>query len=192
MTHKLWNLPRWGGTVICLLAVSSMVEAQEAAAPGSDANDRMAQQEQRIQELEEFEAEAIRGGPDAVSRGDDSPSAEESGATANRLEGITGDVRETHQLFTSGELASDEFPASWPMFGTDMRMKIGGYIKTDFVADFDGTLDPTQFLMRTIPVAGTPEFGADSYVDFFARETRFNLDIRRKIPGSWTFPTRGC
>ena len=193
MTHMLWNLPRWGGTVICLLAASSMVEAQEAAAPGSDANDRMAQQEQRIQELEnrleELEAEEMRGGPDAVPQGGDSPSAEDSGATANRLEGITGDVRETHQLFTGGELASDEFPASWPMFGTDMRMKIGGYIKTDFVADFDGTLDPTQFLMRTIPVEGTPEFGADSYVDFFARETRFNLDIRRIIPGS--VPLRG-
>jgi hypothetical protein len=65
-----------------------------------------------------------------------------------------------------------------------MRMKIGGYIKTDFVADFDGTLDPTQFLMRTIPVEGTPEFGGDAYVDFFAKETRFNLDIRRIVPGS--------
>jgi hypothetical protein len=75
------------------------------------------------------------------------------------------------------------------MFGTDMRMKIGGYIKADFVADFDGTLDPTQFLMRTIPVEGTPEFGGDAYVDFFARETRFNLDIRRTTPGA--VPLRG-
>ena len=70
------------------------------------------------------------------------------------------------------------------MFGTNMRMKIGGHIKTDFVADFDGTLDPTQFLMRTIPVEGTPEFGGDAYVDLFAKETRFNLDIRRIVPGS--------
>ena len=75
------------------------------------------------------------------------------------------------------------------MFGTDTRMKIGGYIKADFVADFDGTLDPRQFLMRTIPVEGTPEYGGDPYVDFFANDTRFNLDIRRIIPGA--VPLRG-
>jgi hypothetical protein len=75
------------------------------------------------------------------------------------------------------------------MFGTNTRMKIGGYLKADFVADFDGTLDSTQFLMRTIPVEGTPEYGGDAYVDFFAKETRFNLDIRRIIPGA--VPLRG-
>jgi hypothetical protein len=100
-----------------------------------------------------------------------------------------GEVRDAHQLLTRDELESDEFPASWPMFGTNTRMKIGGYIKADFVADFDGTLDPTQLLMRTIPVEGTPEFGGDPYVDFFAKETRFNLDIRRVIPGA--VPLRG-
>src|SRR6056300_646237 len=106
-----------------------------------------------------------------------------------QLEGISGDVRDTHQLLTRDELASDEFPASWPMFGTNTRMKIGGYLKADFVADFDGTLDSTQFLMRTIPVEGTPEYGGDAYVDFFGKETRFNLDIRRIIPGA--VPLRG-
>jgi hypothetical protein len=70
-----------------------------------------------------------------------------------------------------------------------MRMKIGGYLKVDFIADFDGTLDPTQFLMRTIPVKGTPEYGGDPYVDFLAQETRINFDIRRIIPGA--VPLRG-
>jgi hypothetical protein len=48
-------------------------------------------------------------------------------------------------------------------------MKIGGYLKADFVADFDGTLDSTQFLMRTIPVEGTPEYGGDAYESFPGR-----------------------
>ena len=104
-------------------------------------------------------------------------------------ENLPGDLRETHRLMTREELASDDFPASWPMFGTDLRMKIGGYIKTDFIADFDGTLDSTQFLMRTIPVEGTPEYGGDAYVDFFAKESRFNLDIRQLTGGS--LPIRG-
>lgn len=97
---------------------------------------------------------------------------------------LSGDIKEKHQLLTREELDSDDFPGSWPMFGTDTRMKIGGYIKSDLVVDLDGTLDGTQFLMRTIPVEGTPEYGGDPYVDFFSKETRFNLDIRRIAPGS--------
>ena len=118
-----------------------------------------------------------------------SPPLEGSAVHPGQVEGLNGGVRDTHQIMTSDDLISDEFPASWPMFGTDTRMKIGGYIKADFVADFDGTLDPRQFLMRTIPVEGMPEYGGDPYVDFFANDTRFDLDIRRIIPGA--VPLRG-
>lgn len=107
-----------------------------------------------------------------------------TGETTVESDDLLGDVREKHQLLTREELVSDDFPASWPMFGTNTRMKIGGYLKADMVVDLDGTLDGTQFLMRTIPVEGTPEYGGDPYVDFFARETRINLDIRRNAPGS--------
>lgn len=71
------------------------------------------------------------------------------------------------------------------MFGSELRMKIGGYVKADLVYDFDGTLDPTQFLMSTIPVEGQPEYENGGYVNLFARETRFNIDVRRttgKVP----------
>ncbi len=93
-----------------------------------------------------------------------------------------GDIKETHQLMTGDELVNDEFPGSWPMFGTNMRMKIGGYLKADAVVDFDGTRDPTQFLMSTIPVKGSPGYGDDMYFKAFAKETRFNFDIRRVTP----------
>ena len=180
-------------TVVGLMSAASFAQAQQGGATGPGVDERLAQQEQRIQQLlervEELEAEAMRGRADASAEGTSTPSAAESESASTRQDGINGDVRETHQLLTRGELESDEFPASWPMFGTDMRMKIGGYIKTDFVADFDGTLDSTQFLMRTIPVQGTPEYGGDAYVDFFGRETRFNLDIRRVVPGA--VPLRG-
>lgn len=86
-------------------------------------------------------------------------------------------------------LASEEFPGSWPMFGTDLRMKIGGYIKGDLLYDFDGTTDKEQLLMSTIPVEGTPEYDNDGYLSFFARDTRFNIDVRRDTPGA--APLRG-
>ena len=151
-------------------------------------SDRLDALEQRLKESEL-----------AQSRDEDTESAEslaltppaETNGTRDdaAMTALSGDVRETHELFTRSELVSDEFPGSSPMFGTDLRMKVGGYIKTDFVADFDGTLDSTQFLMRTIPVKGTPDYGDDPYVEFFAKETRFNLDIRRTLPGS--VPLRG-
>ena len=106
-----------------------------------------------------------------------------------QLEGLSGGLFDSHMLMTRDQLESEEFPGSWPMFGTSTRMKIGGYIKADFVADFDGTLEPKQFLMRTIPVQGTPEYGGDPYVDFFASETRINFDVRRIVPGA--APLRG-
>jgi hypothetical protein len=74
------------------------------------------------------------------------------------------------------------FPGSWAIFGTNTRMKIGGYVKADFLYDFDGTLDRKQFLMSTIPVEGTPEHANSGYVSFFANETRFNIDVRHTEP----------
>lgn len=97
-----------------------------------------------------------------------------------------GDRKENNVLNTGNDLIDESFSGSWPMFATDLRIKIGGYVKSDFVADFDGTLDNSQFLMSTIPVKGQPEYGNSGYVNFFAKETRFNIDVRRieqgKIP----------
>jgi hypothetical protein len=64
-------------------------------------------------------------------------------------------------------------------------MKIGGYLKADMIYYFNGTTDKTQFLLSTIPVEGTPEYENDGYINFMARETRFNIDVRRtsgKVP----------
>ena len=40
--------------------------------------------------------------------------------------------------------------------------------------------------MPEIPVKGTPEYEDDGYISFFARETRFNIDVRRVTPGAIT------
>ena len=68
---------------------------------------------------------------------------------------LVGDLKDSHQTLSGADLTSAEFPASWPMFGTDFRMKMGGYIKTDFVIDFDGTTDPSQFRITSYNVCYT-------------------------------------
>jgi len=89
------------------------------------------------------------------------------------------DVRESLPPLTGADLVDADFPGSWPMFGKTVRMKIGGYVKADFLYDFDGTLDRQQFLMSTIPVEGSPEHGKSGYLSLFSRETRFNIDVRQ-------------
>ena len=183
--------------VIGTFAVEATAQDSNESGPGME--ERLSRQEQRIRDLEArirqleaaamgetaksspaSETSAVPSGSQVVAK-TESP---DSNAADREPEDFAGDVRETHELLTRQELVSDDFPSSWPMFGSNMRMKIGGYIKADFVADFDGTLDPTQFLMRTIPVEGTPEFDGDAYFDAFAKETRFNLDVRRVISGA--------
>jgi hypothetical protein len=196
-----------GAFAAALLVATSLVQAQGSQNTVADSDERIGELLQLIKRLEERvqQLEAGAMGDDKSEMG--SQAVVVSGAPAEspqiarsalpdsaltpsgQLDGLNGEVRDTHQLLTRDELNSEEFPASWPMFGTNTRMKIGGYLKADFVADFDGTLDPTQFLMRTIPVEGTPEFGGDTYFDVFAKETRLNFDIRRIIPGS--VPLRG-
>ncbi|SHO59496.1 hypothetical protein A8938_0132 [Algoriphagus zhangzhouensis] len=96
------------------------------------------------------------------------------------------DLKEDILKTAAEDLTSDQFVGSWPMFGTDLRMKIGGYLKADLLYDFDGTTDKSQFLMSTIPVEGQDAYGNEGYVYFLAKETRVNIDIRRfsdnKIP----------
>jgi hypothetical protein len=96
-----------------------------------------------------------------------------------------GDIRETTVLMTGEDLINQDFPGSWPMFGTNMRMKMGGYVKADALYDLNGTLDKKRFLMSTIPVEGQPEYENSGYINFFTSETRFNIEVRRiegKIP----------
>lgn len=93
------------------------------------------------------------------------------------------DLREPQQVLTGSDLVDDDFPGSWPMFGTDYRLKLSGYVKADFLYDLDGTLDRRQLLMSTIPAEGTPEHENSGYISLFAAETRFGIDVRRVVDG---------
>jgi len=93
------------------------------------------------------------------------------------------DFREPERLITGMDLVDDDFVGSWPMFGKDTRMKIGGYVKADFLYDATGTLDRQQFLMSTIPTEGTEAYGNRGYFNAFAYESRLNFDVRRVAEG---------
>ena len=93
------------------------------------------------------------------------------------------DIRDNDQPLTGQDLIDDAFPKSWPLFGSDYRMRFGGYIKLDYVQDFSGNGDRFQFLTSTIPVEGTPEADVGGYMNMFARESRFSFEVRKTTEG---------
>lgn len=108
---------------------------------------------------------------------------EEDDIVPERIDTEPNQTRDAHVVMTSDDLAVADFPGSWPMFGTDYRMKIGGYVKLDALYDVDGTGDEYQFLISQLPVEGTSAANRAGYFNLFARETRFNFDIRNSPPG---------
>ncbi len=63
----------------------------------------------------------------------------------------------------------------WNIPGTDMTIKLGGYVKLDAIHDFDEIGNEYKFATQTIAVPG----GSEPRTTFHARETRINLDVRR-------------
>jgi len=92
--------------------------------------------------------------------------------------------RDNDQPLTGQDLVDDDFPQSWPLFGSDYRMSFGGYVKLDYLQDFDGIGDRFQFVTQTIPVEGSPGAGTGGYMNLFARETRFSFEVRNTAPGA--------
>jgi len=80
---------------------------------------------------------------------------------------------------TGKQLAADPFENSWPLFGTGARMAIRGYVKLDYVQDFDGAYDRFQFPVASVPVPGDGRPEQSGYMNLFARESRINFDIRK-------------
>lgn len=183
--RKSWALP-----LLVSVALAGVCGAQSGVAdPASSEQPAASKQEQvditkeieslkqRISELEAFQREG--SAPDPTTGGDaggpdgDGERGQETGLN----------LRESDRQLTGEDLIDDAFPRSWPLFGSDYRMSIGGYVKLDFLNDFSGTGDRFQFVTSTIPVDGTAAAGRGGYTNLFARESRIHFDVRRNVAG---------
>jgi hypothetical protein len=87
-------------------------------------------------------------------------------------------LRNNNVDMTGDELAADPFANSWPLFGSGARMAIRGYVKLDYVQDFNGAYDRFQFPIAQVPVRGDGRPEQSAYMNFFARESRISFDVR--------------
>lgn len=135
------------------------------------------EQAKKLAEMEKRLEAALAGvGATAPKKPDDGLEAALASAaqpSENDLGWIQG---EREELYRS--LEETGFVKSVPLFGSDWRFSIGGYVKLDLIADLDGTGDRYQFTTSTIPVDGAPGPQPGSYVNIHARETRFSFDLR--------------
>ena len=88
------------------------------------------------------------------------------------------DFRDNMIDWTGQDLVDASFPNSWPIFGTKARVGIGGYVKLDYLQDFDGMYDRFQVTAQNIQVPGDGRPEQSGYMNMFARESRFNVDFR--------------
>jgi hypothetical protein len=80
--------------------------------------------------------------------------------------------------YTGQDLIDASFPNSWPIFGTKARMAIGGFVKLDYIQDFDGSYDRFQYELQDVPVPGDGRPQQSGYMNLHARESRINVDVR--------------
>ena len=89
--------------------------------------------------------------------------------------------RNNHIEMTGDQLADASFPKSWPLFGSKARMSIGGYVKLDYIQDFNGVHnDRYELSTMGVHVDGSGVIKEQGYMNLFARESRFNFDFRTK------------
>lgn len=94
------------------------------------------------------------------------------------VQGSVNPLSDNTAVLTGEDLLDDSFPNSWPIFGSDIRMSIGGYVKADFIRDFDYVGDRFEFELGSIAVDGSPERELGGVTTFHAKQTRLNFDFR--------------
>lgn len=88
------------------------------------------------------------------------------------------DFRDNMMDYTGQDLVDASFPKSIPIFGSKARIAFGGYVKVDYVQDFDGGYDRFQYEIQNVPVSGDARPQQSGYMNLHGRESRFNVDVR--------------
>ena len=99
----------------------------------------------------------------------------ETGVCAGQLPSSSAAMEyRSHQMHGRESVAAGDFPHSLLIPGTDVSVKIGGYVKADFIHDFNSIGNTDKFDTTTIPTSGVQK----QNTRFHARQTRLNLDVR--------------
>lgn len=82
----------------------------------------------------------------------------------------------THQA-TAAEPAQDAEARSLEITAGGINLRFGGFVKLDFIQDFDFVGNADQFKVNSIPVDSDPSSLLDGGTNLSARQTRFDIDV---------------
>jgi len=127
-----------------------------------------------------------------VAAQDASPAASRLDTIPAGVQGSTNPLRDVHDVLTGDDLLDKSFPNSIPLFGSDVRLGVSGYVKADFIRDFAYVGDPFEFELGSIAVDGTPERDLGGTTTFHAKESRIGFDLRSRArtKGGREYPLR--
>jgi hypothetical protein len=107
------------------------------------------------------------------------------------IQGSPNPLQRNDEILSGQDLIDESFPNSIPIPGSDVRFRIGGYAKLDFIQDLDYVGDRFEFELGSIPVEGTPESELGGQTTLHAKESRINFDVRSVATNEkygWEFP----
>jgi len=200
LTRRILPLGVFTGLVLLTLPGTALSQVSQ-----DELNQRIADLERELAELKALVLQQQAGASDtpkaaapgaqaepAAKMAEAASSATEQTAPATVEAGIQGapnPLQDDRRYLTGQDLLDEAFPNSIPIFGSDVRFRIGGYAKADLIQDLDYVGDRYEFELATIPVEGTPEAALDGRTTMHAKQTRLNFDFRSKAHwGDTVFP----
>jgi hypothetical protein len=138
---------------------------------------RLAEQDTRLAELERERAATVRPAATPTPIPANPPATTSTDASKQPI------IERTQRPDPLAPMVAKDFPKSVPLFGSDFRFALGGYVKLEAIYDFNGHPDRFAFTVAGIPQPGDPGSSA-GYVSFNAKESRFRFDVRYMAKGA--------
>ena len=115
---------------------------------------------------------------DEVSGFDPSTLSEEEVALRSRLETLEQSIQQSQEA-ASTTFDPTSFPGSIPLHGTTAALRIGGFVKANYVQNFETIGSQDRFIVGTIPTDSTLQ--GDSEAVLTVSQSRLNFDLRDQI-----------
>ncbi len=122
-------------------------------------------------------------GPVATSDPDKGPAVATNGVpeapkTTRQKQAEVGKSVAKAQVDDPTQALLSDFKGAWRLPGTDAALRIGGYVKTDIVYNYDPLEIPDRFIVGSIPVGRDNASTAEAESSITASQSRLNFDLR--------------
>jgi hypothetical protein len=168
---------------LSLLWARGAVAAQSQSQPNEDLLRRIEALQQTLekqaQEIEELRRQLSEQAPASPAPVAPAPTPQATQSSQQTTQSLADERRSQRQAENPpAQLATDQFPGSFPIPGSDAALRIGGLVRVSWDTTNNALGVEDRFVTSAIPVEGTKAADAGARVNVSARPSRFNLDLR--------------